>query len=151
MNTENVTLVISDLLMPEMDGLEFFRQAKSRALGEERERRPCPPFILCTAVTGKDFLQEAVHEGFADVLVKPVDRERLLSTVARCLSDSQSPFVETPIAGPKASLHSLAVKVNGTPEDVLDALVEALETLSIPERVNSVEALKAWLIGLLKS
>lgn len=72
---ENPPMVITDWLMPEMDGLELCRRLRSdRRLGY-------PYIIVVTANTDRDALSQAFASGADDFLAKPVNRKELLSRV----------------------------------------------------------------------
>jgi CheY-like chemotaxis protein len=81
-----IQAVITDLLMPGMDGLELFKKVQRIDRFDDRGPLPPPVFILMTALrptstTPKreaNMLQEALDLGFADVLLKPIDNEHLL-------------------------------------------------------------------------
>jgi len=64
-------VVVSDWLMPEMDGLELCRRLRARH-GE-----PYTYFILLTARSGKENYLVAMEAGSDDFLTKPVDRDEL--------------------------------------------------------------------------
>jgi DNA-binding response OmpR family regulator len=65
-----VRVVVSDWLMPDLDGLDFCRKVRQRS-GTEYTY-----FILLTAnVQGKDTYIEAMNAGIDDFLTKPLDRE----------------------------------------------------------------------------
>jgi CheY-like chemotaxis protein len=64
-------LVISDIMMPKMDGFEFYEQFRKR--GEWAEI----PFIFLTALDQVDVLRQAYSLGADDYIVKPLDNERL--------------------------------------------------------------------------
>ncbi len=69
--TENIHLIISDWMMPEMDGLELCRRVRSE------QRVKYTYFILLTALTGKEHFLEGMEAGADDFLNKPFDRETL--------------------------------------------------------------------------
>lgn len=58
-------IVITDMLMPGMDGKEFAR--------ELRARNPAVPIILCTGYSDAFSRQEALAEGFMGYVPKPID------------------------------------------------------------------------------
>ncbi len=62
-------VVILDMLMPEIDGLQVLEQAKPYS--------PHTEFIMVTAVDDVDTVVSALHFGAYDYLVKPVEPERL--------------------------------------------------------------------------
>ena len=91
----DIDLVISDLMMPDMDGVELFESAQVgsgfgktapglKRDGEEHPGSP-PPFILLTASPRPELLCRAKQGGFLDVLVKPLDPKRLAKTIDQCL------------------------------------------------------------------
>jgi CheY-like chemotaxis protein len=67
-------LVISDIMMPNMDGVEFFRAIK------ERLEHDAIPIILITALNRKPWFRELEDEGAA-FLQKPFDVEHLVGLV----------------------------------------------------------------------
>ncbi len=73
---EKIDLVITDLKMPDSDGLS----AVDRILGETSA--PC---IIMTAHGSIDSAVDAMKKGAFDYLTKPLDREELLVAVARGL------------------------------------------------------------------
>ena len=65
------TLVISDWLMPELDGLELCRRIRAS------ERPYYPYVILLTALKGKDRFLQAMNAGVDDFITKPFDADEL--------------------------------------------------------------------------
>ena len=69
-NEEPQRIIISDWLMPRMDGLDLCRRVRSRPDTEYTY------FILLTAnAQGKDEYMEAMQAGIDDFLAKPMDRD----------------------------------------------------------------------------
>ena len=66
-------IVISDIRMPTMDGLEL-----ASAL---RKKLPDLPVILCTAFTDSNYLLKAIELGVAAYIPKPIDTGRLVAAV----------------------------------------------------------------------
>jgi phosphoserine phosphatase RsbU/P len=64
-------IVVSDWMMPNMDGLALCRRLRERADGNYIY------FIMLTAREGKENYHEAVAAGVDDFLTKPVDRDEL--------------------------------------------------------------------------
>ncbi|MGB8167712.1 MAG: response regulator [Chthoniobacteraceae bacterium] len=80
---EPVRVIVSDWMMPGVDGLEFCRRVRARPKTEYTY------FILLTANhTGRDNLRAAMAAGCDDFLAKPLDREAIymrLRVAARIL------------------------------------------------------------------
>lgn len=70
-------VVLTDVKMPEMDGLELLRVIRSR----DHEI----PVVLVTAHGDIEMAVEAMHSGATDFITKPFDRERLKGKLKRCL------------------------------------------------------------------
>ena len=67
-----VRVIVSDWLMPGVDGLDFCRKVRKRSQTEYTY------FILLTAnVQGKDTYMEAMNAGIDDFLAKPLDRDQI--------------------------------------------------------------------------
>jgi len=70
--TSPTPVVISDWMMPRMDGLELCRHVRALNLPEYTH------FILLTAREGHQSYREAMDNGVDDFLTKPVNKEQLL-------------------------------------------------------------------------
>ncbi|MCS7281103.1 MAG: UDP-3-O-acyl-N-acetylglucosamine deacetylase [Desulfobacterota bacterium] len=85
---ENPDLVILDIWMPEMDGIEVLKRIK-RVNKEAKVVVISGHGNISTAV-------EAVKKGAIDFLEKPLSLEKVLEVIGRCLSDSkETPLKET--------------------------------------------------------
>jgi signal transduction histidine kinase/AraC-like DNA-binding protein len=72
-------IIVSDVMMPGMDGFELCRLIKTDA-------RTCHiPFILLTARAEKEDLREGLREGANAYLAKPFDKDVLLLQIANLL------------------------------------------------------------------
>ena len=79
---QSFDLVLSDLRLPGLNGLELFRRAQAEGIA--------PPFILLTAFGTVEEAVTAMKEGVADFLTKPLkDPDTLRTLVRRVLSGSQ--------------------------------------------------------------
>ena len=72
---ERPDLVVSDIMMPVLDGLEMTRRV--------REIAPETPVILTTAFTETSYLLKAIDLGVAAYVRKPLDCEELVATINR--------------------------------------------------------------------
>ncbi|MEI7672760.1 MAG: sigma-54 dependent transcriptional regulator, partial [Deltaproteobacteria bacterium] len=68
-------LVLSDLRLPGMDGLELFRSVKAEGIA--------PPFVLLTAFGTVEEAVSALKEGVTDFLTKPLKDPDALRTLVR--------------------------------------------------------------------
>jgi DNA-binding response OmpR family regulator len=70
---EPVRVIVSDWMMPGIDGLELCQRVR------QRTKTDYTYFILLTAInTGRDNLRKAMDAGIDDFLAKPLDREAIL-------------------------------------------------------------------------
>jgi putative two-component system response regulator len=76
-------LILSDISMPEMDGYAFFDTVRSHA------EWWMIPFIFLTALGERDAVLASKRMGAEDYLIKPVDRQELVTTVRSRLERSQ--------------------------------------------------------------
>lgn len=83
MQAQTPDFILSDISMPEMDGYSFFEAVRARP-----EWVPIP-FVFLTAHAGRDDVFEGKKLGAEDYLVKPVNRQELISTVRSRLARSQ--------------------------------------------------------------
>lgn len=72
---ENFDVVLLDLLMPEVDGMQVLESTKPYCPGTE--------FIILTAVDDISTTVKAMRQGAYDYLVKPVDNELLILSIER--------------------------------------------------------------------
>ena len=74
---ENFELVLTDMMMPELDGIGLLEKIK--------ERFPEVPVVMVTAVHDISVALAAIRNGAYDYLLKPFEREQLLVTIRRAL------------------------------------------------------------------
>jgi DNA-binding response OmpR family regulator len=82
--TRNPQLVISDILMPVMNGFELSEKIKAD------EQLKNIPLILLTARAGRNDKLKALRIGVDDYLVKPFNEEELLVRIENLLSNAQN-------------------------------------------------------------
>ena len=76
-------LILSDIAMPEMDGIEFFQQVR------QNPDWLSIPFVFLTARGTKGEILEGKGLGAEDYLVKPIESDELLTIVQSRLARSQ--------------------------------------------------------------
>jgi putative nucleotidyltransferase with HDIG domain len=78
---DSFDLVLSDIVMPEMDGLKL--------LGELRMEDPDVPVIMVTAMHDISIALEAIRSGAYDYILKPFEKDQLHLSVRRALEHRQ--------------------------------------------------------------
>lgn len=92
-------LILCDIMMPEMDGIEFIRALKRSA-----QYRPIPLIFLTAKVSQQDRL-EGLEEGAIDYLPKPFLRRELLLKVNNLISHQRDLLIrrlQQTVAGEEA-------------------------------------------------
>lgn len=73
-------LILTDLKMPKMNGLQFMAAVKKLGLAKE------PPLVVMTAFSQQKVIDEGKKLGVAAWIVKPVKRDMLLTTLSRVMT-----------------------------------------------------------------
>jgi two-component system chemotaxis response regulator CheY len=76
-STGQPDLIIMDITMPNMDGIEALKQIKTADAGAR--------IIMCSAMGQEAMVVEAIKFGAMDFIVKPFQDDRLLAAIARVL------------------------------------------------------------------
>jgi two-component system cell cycle response regulator len=140
LSEEHFDLLVTDVVMPGLDGIGLVREAKRR-----------DPDVEAVAVTGHDDVRlavQAMKAGCADFLTKPVDRAELVAVADRALGRvrlrrEHSQLLNENIEFAKSqALYRQALQILGT----LD--VERLQdlTLSVLARVTDAQGAALWLV-----
>ena len=66
---KTVQLILSDINMPNMDGLEFVKQVRAKGIAV--------PIVMITTEGGEDILREAMINGATDSIKKPFTPDQL--------------------------------------------------------------------------
>ena len=152
---EDFDLVLSDLMMAEMDGIALLERAK--------EKYPDMPIVMVTAVHDIQVALQALRNGAYDYLLKPFEREQLLATVRRALenrrlkreNDAYRTNLEALVAARtqqwKTALSDLEKSYDTTLEALGDALdLKDAETFGHTRRVTAFTIAIARKMGLSK-
>ena len=75
MKEDSFDLVLMDVRMPVMDGVETYKKVKELA--------PATPVIMVTAFAVEELIREALREGAFGALRKPLDFDQLLQLIER--------------------------------------------------------------------
>lgn len=79
MRNESIDLLITDIRMPEISGLNLVDQLEKGTIS------PKPAVILISAFAEFDYAHQAIEYGVVNYLLKPISKEKLLSTVKLAL------------------------------------------------------------------
>lgn len=121
----SVDMVVSDILMPVMDGMKFLREVK--------EKYPDTIRLILTGYADRAFVQEALSKEYAhEVIAKPWEEERLKEIIQNALDQSETQTKEAPW------LRTIINSVSGLPT-LPQAYLEIREILS--EEDVSIEKL----------
>src|ERR1700685_3985413 len=120
-------LVLSDLMMAEMDGIALLERAK--------ERYPDMPIVMVTAVHDISVALQALRNGAYDYLLKPFEREQLLATVRRALENRRLKIenrkyqteLESLVEARTAQLQDTLKNLERSYDITLEALGDALD------------------------
>lgn len=152
LQTDTFDLVLMDMVMPGMDGLEATRQIREHERVKNLERTP---IIALTALSQGDYASEALAAGMDGVLGKPVEEDSLVRVLAEHVRHR-----ETPVLAPY-DLAELKKRLGGSEKHVgvmLDMFLEvypgqlaALETAIRDGNLGEVADLAGHLAGSLES
>lgn len=78
-NTKSFDLVISDVNMPNMDGITLTKNLRQSAL------QKFTPILILTTESQADKMQEGKAAGATGWIVKPFDQEKLLAVVKKLI------------------------------------------------------------------
>jgi len=120
-------LILSDLMMAEMDGIALLERAK--------ERYPDVPIVMVTTVHDISVALQAIRNGAYDYLPKPFEREQLLATVRRALenrrlkreNDAYRSNLEVLVAERTQQWKTALSKLEESYDITLEALGDALD------------------------
>ncbi|OBV29685.1 regulator [Helicobacter sp. CLO-3] len=78
-DTHNVDIVLTDILMPKMSGIDLCRKIR-----EGRHNTQCP-IVIATAHTEVQYLLDAIGLGVDGYILKPIDIQELLATLRKAI------------------------------------------------------------------
>lgn len=87
---EDIQIILSDLMMPEMDGFQLLEELVKHATWSKI------PVVIMTSISDAETVRKVVSRGCKHYLIKPVREEALLPKVRQVLADVPS-SPETPL------------------------------------------------------
>ncbi len=130
LETGGFDLVLCDLVMPDLDGLEVLDKVRGQGWNI--------PFILVTAHASLKSAVAALRRGADDYLMRPVDREILEHRVASVLRGRQAEkarqekqLLQAALATARGATHEL-----NQPLTALMASAELIATVAEPDRIK---------------
>lgn len=132
---DDVELLITDLRMPGMDGLELIRAVKSTKEHAEL------PVIVVTAVSDLSGVKQLAVLGVSYYLLKPVDRVQLERNVQLALAERELKLVSADEVSAKLGLdaamyEALAASFADLVDDSLRILAERTELDVVPDALD---------------
>ena len=85
--SKKIVAIVSDLMMPNMDGLELLRRTRAD------EKYKDLPFVLVTAVSDKDYIFEAKNLKVNGYILKPVTYKRVASKLQEIFPEKKFPQI----------------------------------------------------------
>ena len=79
-----VEVIITDIIMPEMDGLELLHRIKERPEWKDI------PVIMCSGLSDLETVKKALKAGCSNFLIKPVEGRDLLKKVREALKEKRA-------------------------------------------------------------
>ena len=80
LGTKNIDLVLTDIKMSDIDGLEMIRRAETKKNG--------PPVIIMTGFPSVETAIEALRLRVADYIIKPFNINRLFESIESVLEEN---------------------------------------------------------------
>jgi DNA-binding response OmpR family regulator len=115
---DSVSIMVSDVMMPEMDGIELFRQMKGNINYSHI------PVILLTAKSSEENIVEGLEEGVADYITKPFSLAVLRLRIRKVLEWSQNVYGQ--IAN-GIEIKPSEITVSSLDEELISHVIEHIE------------------------
>ena len=125
----NLRLILADIVMPGMDGLELLTEVKAHPRWQHI------PVVLCTVLDETDAVRRARRLGCHHYLVKPVSEKQLMVTVTSALGlEDLEPIPDIAMREPThTETPVLEALAQATLEEQVSTIVERLAVADEPE------------------
>ena len=142
---EKIDLVLTDIRMPECDGITLLEKVKSEKISEAY-------FIMMSGFDEFGYVQKAMRYGCVDYIVKPVDKDELLSAVRKvCRMEKKNREDEERISEleqARAEQYSIAALIGTYDNDNRQGRTiickELMDQLSAAVEVNDKEKIQKY-------
>lgn len=149
LKSEQVDMVISDISMPVMTGLDLLKRIREEGLSDAY-------FVILSGYNDFKYAQQAIRYASMDYLLKPIDREELTDILKRAARMRESEHDETGMTAVLRALRTFRsdqdIKTYGDEINVpqgrimllkeqLDSLIAAVEQNDITEINRSIDVL----------
>ncbi len=130
---KQVDLVISDISMPEMDGIEFTRQLKVK--------HPDIKVILLTAHNEKEILKRALYSGAEGCLLKNTSKKELIAAIDKVMDngyyycDNLLEIAKNFYQEPELHIENI-VKLSERELEVFELLLYGLSNREVAEKLD---------------
>lgn len=121
---DDIAVVVTDLYMPHMSGLQFVEALSETPLG-----RPTPRALLLTAQPSLESAIGALRRGACDFLVKPVSTPELVTAVTRALERARQDQLIHRGRVPEVAPDTLSGTVEATGRRAKVPVLDAIEKL----------------------
>ena len=125
-------LIISDVMMPEMDGFEFCREVKEDPAFKEI------PVILLTGLMDPQNLVRGLHSGADYFITKPYNKDSLLSRISKILGEKIMSDGDNPLGDLKVNYEGNDYLISQNRRQIYNQLLSTYE--------NYVQLYK-WALG----
>jgi PAS domain S-box-containing protein len=116
------SLVITDIIMPEMDGYELCKTIKS--VGRTKDI----PVLLLTSLSDTKEVIEGLACGADGFITKPYDNEFLISSVNNAISNNISPEIRDTKSGLEISFDGTNRVLSTTPQKIVEILLSIYQS-----------------------
>ena len=116
---QRVNIVVSDVMMPVMDGIQLFRQLKNNINYSHI------PVILLTSKSGQEDIVASMKEGVADYITKPFSLAVLKLKIKKILEWTQNTYTKV---GKGMEIKPNEITVSSLDEELITHVMESIET-----------------------
>ena len=136
-NHSDVQLVMTDIMMPDMDGLDLIAMLK------ERIELQKVPFIVCSSKKEKETVQRAAALGCTDYILKPFNSKELINKISRIMRREKQVLREKNRVRMELSLNyaeyaELAERVGELVNEKIIFLENEIDSDNVAETVQSL-------------